>query len=81
MPVVGRIGPYHIYFLSGDRYEPPHVHVWRDGASVKFWLNPVAPQGNRGFGEVELRRVRRIVEQHKEAFLRRWHDHFDRHDN
>ena len=77
MPVVGRIGPYRIYFVSADRYEPPHVHVWRDGASAKFWLDTVALQDYRGFGEEELRRVRRIVEQHKEEFMRGWHDHFD----
>src|SRR5262249_2609163 len=49
MPTVLRIGPYRIYFVSHDVFEPPHVHVDRDDDSAKFWLAPVALVSNMGF--------------------------------
>jgi hypothetical protein len=30
MPTVLRVGPYRFFFFSGDRDEPPHIHVERD---------------------------------------------------
>lgn len=41
MPTVLRSGPYRFYFYAGDRAEPLHVHVERDDAEAKFWLDPV----------------------------------------
>jgi hypothetical protein len=41
VPTVLRAGPYRFYFYSGDRDEPPHVHVARDANEAKFWLEPV----------------------------------------
>ncbi|MGH2758625.1 MAG: DUF4160 domain-containing protein [Actinomycetota bacterium] len=41
-PPVLRSGPYRFFFYSGDRLEPPHVHVERDDDQAKFWLQPVA---------------------------------------
>jgi len=31
---------FEFKFYSNDRAEPPHVHVWRDGRQIKFWLGP-----------------------------------------
>jgi hypothetical protein len=47
MPTVLRIGPYRLFFYSGDRQEPQHVHVERDGNIAKFWLTSVRLQKNR----------------------------------
>ena len=41
MPTVLRIGPYRFYFFSNEGDEPPHVHVDRDAATAKVWLDPV----------------------------------------
>jgi hypothetical protein len=40
-----------MFFYSGDRDEPPHVHVERENMVAKFWLVPIKLQG--GAGEVE----------------------------
>ena len=77
MPTVGRIGPYRVYFVSADRYEPPHVHARRDGASAKFWLDPFVLYDSKGFSEAELRRLWSMIEERKQEFLRAWHDYFD----
>ena len=55
MPTVLRQGPYRFYFFSHEPNEPPHVHVDRDEASAKFWLDLVALARNTGFSAKELR--------------------------
>jgi Domain of unknown function (DUF4160) len=41
MPTVLRSGPYRLFFYSGDRDEPRHVHVEREANLAKLWLDPV----------------------------------------
>jgi len=48
-PTLLRSGPYRFFFYSGDRSEPPHVHVERDDDEPKFWLRPVALAANWRF--------------------------------
>ena len=44
-----------VVFYSADREEAPHVHVERDLAGAKFWLDPVRYENSRRFGPAELR--------------------------
>jgi Domain of unknown function (DUF4160) len=76
VPTVLRSGPYRLFFYSGDRDEPPHVHVERDDRTTKFWLNPVRLQSSRGFGPAEVRQIQRLVERHREELLRSWNGFF-----
>lgn len=57
MPTVLRRGPYRFFLYSGDRAEPPHVHVERDENLAKFWLDPVRLHESGGFRGAELYRV------------------------
>jgi Domain of unknown function (DUF4160) len=77
MPTVLRLGPYRLFFFSGDRIEPPHIHVTRDANEAKFWLVPVRVQENSGFRSVELRRIAMLVEENEQRLLEAWHEHFD----
>lgn len=77
MPTILREGPYRFYFVSGDRGEPPHVHVHRDSASAKLWLNPVELASSGRLSRSELREIHRIVERNRTLFLEEWHDYFD----
>lgn len=76
MPTVLIIGPYRFFFYSGDRDEPPHIHVERDRNKAKFWLDPVRLQNSGGFSRSEINRIQRLVEQNRELFLRRWDEFF-----
>jgi len=76
MPTVDHIGPYRFFFYAGDRDEPPHVHVEREGMKAKFWLDPVWLARNVGFTRTELSRLQRIVEENRERFLRSWDEYF-----
>ena len=76
MPTVLRVGPYSFVFFSSDQLEPPHIHVKRDGAVAKFWLNPIALAKNHGFAEHELNAVESLVVQQRQILLEGWHDYF-----
>lgn len=76
MPTVLRLGPYRFFFYTSDRDEPPHVHVEREDSVAKFWLDPVRLHASGGFGRVELRRIRSIIEGNQQHLLEAWHDYF-----
>jgi hypothetical protein len=76
MPTVLRSGPYRFYFYSHEPNEPPHVHVDRDDASAKFWLDPVQLSANFGFRAHELREIQSIVLYHRAELVEAWHGFF-----
>ncbi len=76
MPTVKIIGPYRFFFYSGDRDEPPHIHVERDDQTAKFWLQPVRLQNSGGFKSKQLNRIQKLVEENQTLFLEEWNEHF-----
>ncbi len=76
MPTILISGPYRFFFYSGDRDEPPHIHVERERNKAKFWLDPVRLQYSRGFNQSEINRIQRLVEENGERFLGRWDEFF-----
>jgi hypothetical protein len=65
-----------LFFYSGDRQEPHHVHVERDGSIAKFWLTPVRLQKAGGFGRTELARIHRLIEEHRARLIEAWNEYF-----
>jgi hypothetical protein len=76
MPTVLRSGPYRFFFYSSDGGEPPHIHVVRDSAVAKFWLDPVRPDYSSGFRVPELRRIGSIILQQHPTLMNGWHEYF-----
>lgn len=76
MPTVLRHGPYRLFFYSSDGNEPPHVHVARDDAVAKYWLDPVQYDYSVGFRPSELRKIESIIAEQREALLKAWHEYF-----
>ena len=72
----GRLGPYRLFFYSADRHEPRHVHVERDDARAKLWLDPVRLARSSGFGPAELRDIERIVDERAPFLLEKWDEYF-----
>jgi hypothetical protein len=77
MPSVLQVGPYSFVFFSSDRTEPAHIHVRRDRQLVKFWLEPVSQDKNRGFKEHELNSIAKLVEDNRETLLEAWNEYFN----
>jgi hypothetical protein len=63
MPTILRIGPYRFFFYSNERGEPAHIHVQRDRAIAKFWLEPIQLAGSKRFAAHELTELHHHVEQ------------------
>ncbi len=76
MPTVFRNGPYRFYFYSHEPNEPPHVHVDRDDASAKYWLDPVGLARNLGFAGHELRTIEKLVQDNRDQLMEAWNDWF-----
>ena len=77
MPTVLRIGAYRFFFYAGDRSEPSHVHVAKDDAEAKFWLDPIRLQRSHGFAARELNTIEKHIQDHLEQLLESWNDYFD----
>ncbi len=77
MPTLLNIGAYRFFCYAGDRDEPPHVHVERDGDEAKFWLDPIRLQSNRGFSRIEINRIQKLVEKYQDQLLGGWNDFFN----
>ena len=76
MPTIkGIAGPYRLFFYSFDCNEPKHVHAQREGATCKFWLEPVLLASNNGFSAQELNRIRAIVSENEERISEAWDEH------
>lgn len=76
MPTVLRIGAFRFYFYSHEPNEPPHVHVDRDSASIKVWLDPVEVARNRGFRAAEIGGILAMVMEHRVQLEEAWHEYF-----
>ncbi len=78
MPTALRSGPYRFFFYSADGDEPPHVHVVRDDAVAKFWLDPLRLDHSLGFRPPELRNIQGIISDSRDDLLEVWGEYFSR---
>jgi protocatechuate 3,4-dioxygenase beta subunit len=74
MPTILRIGPYRFHFYSDEPGEPPHVHVRVSGKECKFWLETVLLARNRGIPVHDIREIERLVSEHQEALIKKYHE-------
>jgi hypothetical protein len=72
MPTILRHGPYRFFFYTREAGEPPHIHVARDDAEVKIWLDPVMVASVYRFHSVEVNRIAKIVRRNKSICLKAW---------
>ena len=76
MPTVIRVGPYRFFYYASDRDEPIHIHVERDAALAKYWLEPFRLQHSVGFGRAELVRIASLVLENRGVIVEAWNDYF-----
>lgn len=63
-------------FYSLDRDEPPHVHVVKDGKSLKVWLQGVEVARNRGYSDREVAALLAVVAERRGEWMEAWNDFF-----
>ena len=76
MPTILRSGPYRVFFYSSDGREPPHVHVAREQAQAKFWLDPLRLERSAGDRPSELRHIRSTINANRPQLLEPWDEFF-----
>lgn len=77
MPTICYINGYRFFFFSNEGSEPWHIHIEKDNALAKFWLNEVNLASNYGFTSAELNKLRKLVESNKELFKSKWDEYFN----
>jgi hypothetical protein len=67
---------YKFRFYALDMDEPPHVHIVKDGKSLKVWLTDLVVAQNAGYNEQEVARLMAIVAQRRSEWIGAWNDFF-----
>ena len=75
--VNGIAGPHRFFFYSFDCNEPPHIHVRRDKAVCKFWIEPISLASNSGFKPKELNQIRKQIIDNLDRIREAWNEHCD----
>ncbi len=76
MPTLLRRTGFRVYVTSHDANEPLHVHVDRQEASAKFWLQPVRLASSIRYSNRELRTIEEMVSENETMLVKGWHDYF-----
>ena len=79
MPTVFYERGFRFFFYSneGSPREPIHIHVEKDMAEAKFWLNPAVHVAyNDGYDARTLRQLAGIVEANRDRIERTWNEFF-----
>ncbi len=76
MPTLLRVDGFRFFFFSNEGNKPPHVHVESGDGYAKIWLDPLEFVYAVGLHANQLRRVRRLVKEHREDFIGKWNEHF-----
>jgi hypothetical protein len=68
---------FHFFSFEGSPREPAHIHVAKPGGEAKFWLNPqVRLAKSRNLTPLELRRLRKVIEDRRSEIIGAWNAHF-----
>jgi hypothetical protein len=67
---------YKFRFYALDAGEPPHVHIVKDGKSLKVWLQSVEVARNKGYTDQEVARLLAIVAERRDDWMGAWNDFF-----
>jgi hypothetical protein len=67
---------YKFRFYASDRYEPPHVHIAKDGRSAKVWLRDLEIEYRHGYNDREIADLMTVVTEHQDDWIRAWNDFF-----
>lgn len=67
---------YRFRFYALDRDEPPHIHVVKDGKSLKVWLKSLAVARNVGYNDREIERIVAVISEHRNEWVETWNEFF-----
>jgi hypothetical protein len=65
---------FRFYALDAD--EPPHIHIVKDGKSMKVWLGSLEVAQNRGYNDREIARLLAVAAEHRDEWIGAWNVFF-----
>jgi hypothetical protein len=65
-----------LFLLFSHGWEPPHIHVTKDGKEAKIWLHDLSFGVDIGFSAKELNEIIKKARDERGSFLEAWNDHF-----
>lgn len=75
-PTIFREGGFRFFFFSREEVRR-HVHVLGPDGEAKFWLEPeISLAKYHRLSELQLAKIRKIVEDHKDELIRAWDSYF-----
>ena len=63
-------------FFALDRDEPPHVHIVKDGKSLKVWLRNLEVVRNKGYNDQEVAQLLAVTGERRDDWIGAWNDFF-----
>ncbi|MFO0856767.1 MAG: DUF4160 domain-containing protein [Phycisphaerales bacterium] len=72
MPTILYEQGFRFAFYAADGNEPAHIHVFKDDAEAKWWLDPCREAYSRGYNAKERRRIEKIVRTYRDYLLEEW---------
>jgi len=63
------------FFFYANEHEPMHIHVMKGDGFAKISLEDMRVVYN-AMKESELKKAMEIAKEHRELFIRRWHEWF-----
>ena len=76
VPTIFTYNGCRFFFYSADGIEPRHIHVHKDRATAKYWLDPIRLAASNGFSSSELYELESIIHTEGDRFRRYWDDFF-----
>lgn len=68
---------FHFFSYEGSPREPVHIHVAKPGGDAKFWLLPqVRLVTSRNLKPLEIKRLEKVIEEHRSQIIEAWNAHF-----
>jgi hypothetical protein len=75
MQTIFRKGGYRFFFYS-DEHLPLHIHVEKNESYARIEIVTLRVTDQYRIGPKELRKVVKMVEEHRELIKEHWHEHF-----
>ena len=55
------------------------MHIESAEKYAKFWLDPIILAESHGYLSKQLKEIRELIQEHKEAIRRKWDEHVTNH--
>jgi len=75
MPTVLRWKGFIFLFYAKEE-DRPHIHIYKQGAQAKVWLDTLEFHSHRNFSQKDLNVIQKKVEAEKALMLEAWNDFF-----